>query len=76
MSTILPSVMMEELLNNSCSNPCYYEVPQIGGGSKWFGNPELKGYNTYNIELHCANYEIIAKKVMGHWVIKSYKKVM
>jgi hypothetical protein len=71
---IRPSDMMEELLNNSCSNPCYYEVPQIGGGSKRFGDPEDEGYNIHAIELCCVFYEVKAKKVMGHWVIKSFEK--
>lgn len=74
---IFPAVMMEELLNNSCSNPCYGDgSPGAPSYGLKFGDPEDAGYNEYNIELHCANYQIIAKKVMGHWVIKRYKKVM
>lgn len=38
-------------------------------------NPRENGYSSFMIELHCVNYEIVAKKVMGHWVIKSYNKM-
>lgn len=37
-------------------------------------NEEPDGYSSFWIELHCAQYEIIAKKVMGHWIIKSYER--
>lgn len=37
-------------------------------------NEEPDGYSSFWIELHCATYEIVAKKVMGHWIIKSYER--
>lgn len=66
---ILPGILLEEILNNACSNPAYLEI-----GDNTFGDQIDEGFNVYRIETHCVAYEILAKKVMGHWFIKSYEK--
>jgi hypothetical protein len=72
---ITPAAMMEELLNNACSNPGYMEFLKADGRTAKFGNPDHEGYDVFNVELCCKEYNIVAKKEMGHWVIHSFESV-
>lgn len=79
--------LMSEILNRSCSNPYYPEdfdylaaeremrawnkARPAAVPNKNYPDPP-GGWHKYEIEVHCWTFTVIAKKVMGVWIIQSY----